>query len=1326
MALPVISNKESGGAKDTSKFLNKLLKLNQSSEIISNSKDVTAQYISKQDNRLEEKMLLRRISDNTDTIVDIIRKMRDDEKSKKDFFDFLKAFLPGLGLAITAGFAGLMAAIKPELTKEITTGVKAGLTAAKVGQAGAEALKTAALAEHALTGAKATSTLVHGLGTASKILGKIGSVADNKYVKTGTRVAGVGMIGGRMLNEDYTGAGLEAASMAASEAARKVKNPKAKMMLMLGSLATDAAIIGRDIYRANTKESEKEAPTKEKTIEKSVESTTEKIKSGEIVVPPVETKENSIAPALTGLGGAAILTAAAVKSGGAKIVKDIASTIIKPSITKVATEATIDIGKATGGTVAKAGLLKTGAKLLPGAGVALGAYGAYSRGKEGDYTGAAAEAVSGLVSLVPVAGTAIAAVIQGGLLYRDYVKSTSKDTGELNKITKESISNLDKSNVSTKTLIDENGKVIKATNATITKNSADMSKTVSETDGALSSFTKNLSGNLGNWLTSGTNIFASAVLVLGSAKDAISGLIGSLAGKIKNFFTGSNSSTGNGGVIDYKVDTKAGNYSLGKHGGTITGSIKAGESGGNYNVYNKPGTYKKAQTDASNTTLNQVIKAQDNKQVHAFGAYQIIGTTMKGAKTKLGLTGNEKMTPELQDKIFKEYLIKDKRPAIYRYITGSGKTNLNTAILAMAQEWASVGVPHDMKGHNRQVKKGESYYAGDGVNKASISPEEAGAGLTQQRERYATLRKNGMSEKDAYNKSFEKDSSESTSFSEKAGKLVGGAAGAISKDLKIATGSDGKKEKLPSGVSKEIPASIRRPGVGTMNPSSKNAGNIVGAASKNTGAAALFPASKPASNSATTTSTPTVKKDSKKDVKANASWDLDKLCSYAVGAAKGASEGRCALYVRRALEAAQVKKMFSGGLGDAKDYISSLPKIGWKNVGKNISSFAKGDIAVFPASSSKFGHVCIWTGSIWVSDFKQKTVQPSNSSNYDYYVFRAISGVSNGTAVGTSDDAKPGDITAGTGVDGLGSEATDAPASVIDQAINAAAEGLASIVASVGNSELVKGALDFVNSAKIDAPKQNKGSDVNMDGFEKVLKQQGPGYKYKYGNGGGIDEDVLFDPNLDRQKKGSIDVLGSAGEIPGIVRQKKGKYDILGDAGYIPGIVRQKPGEIDILGEAGSIPGIVRQGDGPLGNGQSSNGIGSGQDAKKKKLKWYQKLFGETADDRWDNFGNLVGIVKNTITQTRASAGLNELQPDYEGKSKMDGYISSVNKQYDEFKNPNNSSNSAHASSQNIPTGQINMKSSGKGDGLSAPLITRNPDSIFRAVSINMMKASTS
>ena len=47
----------------------------------------------------------------------------------------------------------------------------------------------------------------------------------------------------------------------------------------------------------------------------------------------------------------------------------------------------------------------------------------------------------------------------------------------------------------------------------------------------------------------------------------------------------------------------------------------------------------------------------------------------------------------------------------------------------LAREWASMPVHKDQKGQKRWVKRGESYYAGDGLNAAHASPEEVMAAV---------------------------------------------------------------------------------------------------------------------------------------------------------------------------------------------------------------------------------------------------------------------------------------------------------------------------------------------------------------------------------------------------------------------------------------------------------------------------------------------------------------------------------------------------------------------------------------------------------------------
>lgn len=153
------------------------------------------------------------------------------------------------------------------------------------------------------------------------------------------------------------------------------------------------------------------------------------------------------------------------------------------------------------------------------------------------------------------------------------------------------------------------------------------------------------------------------------------------------------------------------------------------------------------------------------------------------------------------------------------------------------------------------------------------------------------------------------------------------------------------------------------------------------------------PSAIPELTTATDTNTTKAKEDSGYE------WDLNILSSVAYQKASGRkSQGQCALYVRMALEQAQIKKFFSGPLGNANEMPPKLLQMGWESVGQNIQVFQKGDIAVFNRTTSlkgsQYGHVCIWTGNKWVSDFIQNSVQPSSGTKLPYTLYRAKNGLS--------------------------------------------------------------------------------------------------------------------------------------------------------------------------------------------------------------------------------------------------------------------------------------------------------------------------------------------
>jgi hypothetical protein len=96
-------------------------------------------------------------------------------------------------------------------------------------------------------------------------------------------------------------------------------------------------------------------------------------------------------------------------------------------------------------------------------------------------------------------------------------------------------------------------------------------------------------------------------------------------------------------------------------------NVFPGESGGDYNALfgyaNRPGG-QFGGVNLTDMTVDQAlafsdpsgpygqwVKGQVGRVATPMGAYQIVGTTLRGAKEGLGLTGSERMTPELQDQL---------------------------------------------------------------------------------------------------------------------------------------------------------------------------------------------------------------------------------------------------------------------------------------------------------------------------------------------------------------------------------------------------------------------------------------------------------------------------------------------------------------------------------------------------------------------------------------------------------------------------------------------------------------------------------------------------
>lgn len=135
-------------------------------------------------------------------------------------------------------------------------------------------------------------------------------------------------------------------------------------------------------------------------------------------------------------------------------------------------------------------------------------------------------------------------------------------------------------------------------------------------------------------------------------------------------------------------------------------------------------------------TLDQVEAAQPTWTKRfgssACGAYQFMKNTLDAPGTlrdiegEMGLTGEELFDPELQDLMGYHLL---KRRGFLKFMAGA--MSIETFALNLAKEWASFPVLKRVKGAHRTVNRGQSFYAGDNVNKALVKPEKVEAILAR-------------------------------------------------------------------------------------------------------------------------------------------------------------------------------------------------------------------------------------------------------------------------------------------------------------------------------------------------------------------------------------------------------------------------------------------------------------------------------------------------------------------------------------------------------------------------------------------------------------------
>lgn len=174
---------------------------------------------------------------------------------------------------------------------------------------------------------------------------------------------------------------------------------------------------------------------------------------------------------------------------------------------------------------------------------------------------------------------------------------------------------------------------------------------------------------------------------------------------------------------------------------SMSKAIAQGESAkGSYNAANK-GTRQgkiigiKEPINLENMTVEEVMRRQsikwgspnENEKLFAVGKYQMIPTTLSDAVKKLNIDPKQKFSAQLQERLFEEYLIGQKNPAITKYLNSpvDDPTLLYKALKSLSNEWASIADP--------DIPGGTTSHYGSG-NKASISVTQMTTLLKQDRE----------------------------------------------------------------------------------------------------------------------------------------------------------------------------------------------------------------------------------------------------------------------------------------------------------------------------------------------------------------------------------------------------------------------------------------------------------------------------------------------------------------------------------------------------------------------------------------------------------------
>ena len=114
--------------------------------------------------------------------------------------------------------------------------------------------------------------------------------------------------------------------------------------------------------------------------------------------------------------------------------------------------------------------------------------------------------------------------------------------------------------------------------------------------------------------------------------------------------------------------------------------------------------------------------------------------------------------------------------------------------------------------------------------------------------------------------------------------------------------------------------------------------------------------------------------------------NIEKFTSYLQGITRNTSTQKCARSIRVGLQSSGAKIVNHPVA--AADWGSTLMQLGYKKINASFDRPKKGDIYIIDRTQGhKYGHIAAYSGSAWVSDFKQRdhAVYRNKNVTYSYY-----------------------------------------------------------------------------------------------------------------------------------------------------------------------------------------------------------------------------------------------------------------------------------------------------------------------------------------------------